>query len=98
MTYDMDVIAIHGLGGHPRNSWTCENAEGQVFWLQDLLPKALPGARIFTYGYNSEIFFSPSTANIDTYAKGLLDHLVVEREQSLAVCTMFLIRLVCGYT
>lgn len=84
-TYDLDVIAIHGLNGHPRDTWTSGKKEGQVFWLQDFLPKALPGARIYTYGYNSNIFFSKSTGDIGSYAKGLLDHLILERK-STAVC------------
>lgn len=84
-TYDFDVVAIHGLNGHPLDTWTYKKPEGQVFWLQDLLPKALPGARIFTYGYDSRTFFSPSTGNIGSYAKGLLDDLNLER-RSPAVC------------
>lgn len=90
-TYDFDVIAIHGLNGHPRDTWTYDKAEGQVFWLQDFLPKALPGARIFTYGYDSNLFLSSSTGDIDTYAKGLLDHLNLERQQAPAVGTLFLL-------
>lgn len=90
-TYDFDVIAIHGLNGHPRNTWTYDEAEGQVFWLQDFLPKALPGARIFTYGYNSNLFWSSSSGDLDTYAKGLLDHLDLERQQAPGVCTLFLL-------
>ena len=86
-TYDLDVIAIHGLNGHPRDTWTYGEAEGQVFWLQDFLPKALPGARIFTYGYDSDLFWSSSIGDINTYAKGLLDHLYLERQQGPAVCT-----------
>ncbi|MCJ1285009.1 hypothetical protein MMC26_004346 [Xylographa opegraphella] len=77
--YDVDVIAIHGLNGHPRNTWTAKHAGAEVFWLQDLLPKALPGARILTYGYDSRTFFSPSTGNMAAYAKGLLDELDLER-------------------
>ncbi|CAD6581928.1 MAG: hypothetical protein ASARMPRED_000737 [Alectoria sarmentosa] len=83
-TYELDVIAIHGLNGHPRDTWTSGKADDGVFWLQDLLPKALPGARIFTYGYDSRLFWSPSTGDIDTYAKVLLDCLNLERPQSSA--------------
>ncbi len=84
-TYNFDVVAIHGLNGHPLDTWTYKKTDGQVFWLQDLLPKALPGARIFTYAYDSRTFFSPSTGDIGTYGKGLLDYLNLER-QSTAVC------------
>ena len=90
-TYDLDVIAIHGLNGHPRDIWTYDEAESQVFWPQDFLPKILPGARIFTYRYDSSLFWSSSTGDIDTYAKGLLDQLNLERQQAPAVCTLFLL-------
>ena len=86
-TYDLDVVAIHGLNGHPLKTWTYTKTEGQVFWLQEFLPKALPGARVFTYGYDSRTLFSPSTGDIGSYAKGLLDYLNLER-QSTAVCLL----------
>ena len=85
-TYDFDVIAIHRLNGNPFNTWTYQKTDGNVFWLQELLPKALPGARIFTYGYDSRTFFSPSTGDISIYAKGLLDYVNLER-RSKAVCS-----------
>lgn len=37
-TYELDVIAVHGLNGHPRDTWTNGKADDGVFWLQDLLP------------------------------------------------------------
>jgi hypothetical protein len=44
------IIAIHGLDGHRRRSWTADNG---VLWLRDLLPEVLPAARVITYGYNA---------------------------------------------
>ncbi|KAF8529705.1 hypothetical protein BU17DRAFT_36641, partial [Hysterangium stoloniferum] len=44
------IVAIHGLDGHREASFTADNG---VFWLQDLLPEALPFARILTYGYDA---------------------------------------------
>ncbi|KAF8505291.1 hypothetical protein BU17DRAFT_57968, partial [Hysterangium stoloniferum] len=44
------IIAIHGLDGHPEDSWTAENG---ILWLKDLLPPRLPHARIVTYGYDA---------------------------------------------
>jgi hypothetical protein len=43
------IIAVHGLDGHRRTSWTANNG---VLWLRDLLPSVIPGARVLTYGYN----------------------------------------------
>jgi len=80
----VDVIAIHGLNGDPRDTWTYKMPGREIFWLQDFLPKAVPGARIYTYGYDAKLCFSNSTGDISTYAKGLLDYIDMERE-SLAV-------------
>ncbi|KAF8526569.1 hypothetical protein BU17DRAFT_74115 [Hysterangium stoloniferum] len=44
------IVAIHGLDGHREASFTAPNG---VLWLRDLLPKALPTARILTYGYDA---------------------------------------------
>src|SRR5450432_1070465 len=51
----IDIVAIHGLNGDVRRTWTHKNG---TFWLQDLLPHAMPGARIFTYSYPSPVLFS----------------------------------------
>ena len=75
-----DVIAIHGLMGHPRDTWTYKNTKGEVYWLHDFLPKKLPGARIYTYGYDSRVFLSPHTGDIYSYAKKLLDALSRQRD------------------
>jgi hypothetical protein len=49
------IVAVHGLDGHWKNSWTADN---QVFWLKDLLPHDVPNARIFSYGYDSRTWAS----------------------------------------
>jgi len=46
----VDIVAIHGLDGHREQSWTAKNNN---LWLRDFLPKTLPNARIFTYGYDA---------------------------------------------
>lgn len=78
-TFDVDVIAIHGLNGHPRETWTHAD---RVFWLEDLLPKALPGARIFTYGYDSRLYWSTSMGDLKSYAEGLLHDIDLVRHGS----------------
>src|SRR5277367_3733735 len=42
--YDVDIVAVHGLGGDAYKTWTHENGK---LWLRDFLPDQLPGARIF---------------------------------------------------
>jgi hypothetical protein len=56
------IVAIHGLGAHPDDSW-CANAGTKesprwVNWLKDesMLPVVAPNARIMRYGYQSQWF------------------------------------------
>jgi hypothetical protein len=81
-TYHLDVIAIHGLNGNAFTTWT--NKRGQL-WLQDLLPHSLPGARVYTFGYDSTIF-SQSKSDIGDFARRLLSELSLIR-QSEVVCS-----------
>jgi hypothetical protein len=46
------IIAIHGLNGHWKDSWT--NASTRTFWLEDLLPFQAADTRIFSYGYAAD--------------------------------------------
>ena len=56
------IVAIHGLGAHPDDSW-CKNTGTRespqwVNWLNDksMLPVVAPNARIMRYGYESQWF------------------------------------------
>ncbi|KAF3931486.1 hypothetical protein ABW19_dt0204811 [Dactylella cylindrospora] len=71
--YELDVIAMHGLNGDIYRTWT----KSGNYWLQDQLPNHLPGARIFSYGYPSDLIFSKSVATIDDFAIDLLNRLEV---------------------
>jgi len=93
--YDLDVVAIHGLTGNPRKIWTYNEHGRHVLWLQDLLPKALPGANIYTYGYDADLFFSSSIVDIGSCAKALLDRLLIVRDP-LAVCSDDVLLLLCS--
>jgi protein SERAC1 len=76
----VDIIAIHGLNGHYQNTWTAFPKPGsKCNWLQDLLPKQVPNARIMSYGYNSSVQFSKSTAGIGDFAGELLEELLSYR-------------------
>jgi hypothetical protein len=44
------IVAIHGLNGHREKTWTASN---NILWLRDLLPKDIPNARIFSWGYDA---------------------------------------------
>ena len=75
--YPVDVIAIHGLNGHSERSWT--HKPSGVFWLRDLLNHDLPGARIYTYGYDSQIF-AKHVMKINDFARDLLAAIAGERD------------------
>ena len=47
----VSIVAVHGLGGHPYDTWTHDNG---IMWLRDLLPLDMSDARIMTWGYGSE--------------------------------------------
>ena len=69
------IVAVHGLGGHPYKTWT----EGRRLWLRDFLPKAVPEARVFTFGYDSRIAFGGTASRIDEFASTLLERLLQKR-------------------
>ena len=75
--YDLDIIAVHGLGGDAHKTWTHRDG---TLWLRDLLPRHLPGARIYTYGYDSAIAFSQGTGTLKDHARDLLGEVQLVRE------------------
>lgn len=48
----VDIVLVHGLNGHPRDTWTAKNG---VFWPSQLLPKNVQ-ARVLVYGYYADVF------------------------------------------
>jgi hypothetical protein len=66
----IDLVAIHGLGGHYDETWTDKNAGKN--WLHDFLPEQIPQFRIMSWGYNSRVLWSKSVGNVTTFAQSLL--------------------------
>jgi len=66
------IVAIHGLDGHCKNSWTAANGK---LWLKDFLPDRIPRARIMSYGYNA------STTN----RRQLSDQTIYDHAEALIV-------------
>ncbi|PKY08373.1 catalytic protein [Aspergillus campestris IBT 28561] len=50
----VDVVLVHGLNGHPYNTWATQSG---VYWPAHLLPEFLQSSplRILTYGYNANV-------------------------------------------
>ena len=74
-TYEVSVVAVHGLGGDLYRTWATGDSQRQILWLSQLLPNELPGARIFSFGYESAPTFSRSVTGINDSATTLLHHL-----------------------
>ncbi len=72
------LVFVHGLCGHPLNTWK----KAEVVWPRDLLPTDAPHARIMTFGYAADVvnFFSvASHSSIFQHAQNLLQDLQRER-------------------
>ncbi|TGO57714.1 hypothetical protein BOTNAR_0196g00150 [Botryotinia narcissicola] len=78
--YRIDIVALHGIKGDAFKTWTEKNEDGvKNLWLRDQLPNELPGARIFSFGYDANVLFSRGTGTIEDFATALLEDLLRER-------------------
>lgn len=68
--YNVDIVAIHGITGDAYETWKHQNGK---LWLQDFVLPALPGARVFTFGYPASVFESMDTGDLASYALQLLN-------------------------
>ncbi|KAH0559359.1 hypothetical protein GP486_004127 [Trichoglossum hirsutum] len=68
-----DIIAVHGINGDAFNTWT--HGDRGALWLRDFLPSQIPGARVFTFGYNSNVAFTRAKGSLDSHARELLEQL-----------------------
>ncbi|KAL9609828.1 MAG: hypothetical protein Q9167_005433 [Letrouitia subvulpina] len=77
----VDIIAVHGLGGHWNETWT---GTTQKNWLRDFLPKQLHdegvAARILSFGYDSRTAFTKAVIDIGDVADMLLNRVAGKRE------------------
>jgi hypothetical protein len=71
-SYEVSVVAVHGLGGDFYKTWVRNDPQKRTFWLSQLLPQDLPGARVFSFGYESAPTFSRSVTGISDTANALL--------------------------
>ena len=88
LLHSRSVVFIHGLTGHPKNTWTAfstspDGSPSEVFWPYDLLPQRFPDIRILTYGFNlgpSLPHLRHPILNIDDVAMQFLELLSNHRE------------------
>ena len=71
----MDVVFVHGIGGHPYNTWIGGSTEEDAFWPQWLYDK-IEDVQVWTAGYPSALseWIGPSQP-LKSIAIGLLDRL-----------------------
>ena len=77
---EVDIVAIHDLGGPYHSSWTHENGS---LWLRDLLPDAFPRSRIYSYSYRAEVFFTDPDLELQACADELLEALSEARGEKV---------------
>ncbi|KAH6665734.1 hypothetical protein B0J14DRAFT_660433 [Halenospora varia] len=77
---ELDICAVHGLGGHAFDTWLAETK----MWLRDLLPfsNSFERSRIMTFGYNSAPRDSKSVATLNDWANDLLEQVDLVRQLS----------------
>lgn len=77
-----DIVAVHGLNGHYKNTWTATRPVGDpVNWLETVLPQQdVLQARVMSFSYNSSVQFSKSTSDVFVFADQLIEHLIGKRE------------------
>ncbi|KAK8079336.1 hypothetical protein PG994_003143 [Apiospora phragmitis] len=80
-TTTLDIIAIHGLDTESPRTWIYEKNGTQVHWLRDsnMLPAAIPEARIYTYDWNAKVFDHAPVQTLLGHADNLLGQVAAER-------------------
>lgn len=76
--YNADIIFIHGLFGHPVESFKAPGSK--KVWARDFVPEAMPGVRVFTFGYDAH-HFSSGKGQVPQFARALLEQLVAKRKE-----------------
>ncbi|KAI0392749.1 Alpha/Beta hydrolase protein [Xylariaceae sp. FL0594] len=80
---EIDIVAVHGLNGDARRTWT--SRKNGVCWLShpDFLPKYIRNARVLVWGYNSSFSsftgVEPSSNRVLDHAQNLVSQLYADR-------------------
>ena len=79
----LSLVFVHGLNpfsaqNHAYDTWTHQNGK---CWPYHFLPEDIPEARVWVFGYNSNVAKEVSEARIKDHANVLLDRLQRKRKQ-----------------
>jgi predicted alpha/beta-fold hydrolase len=74
----LDIIAVHGLGGSSYRSWI--NTTSHTLWLRDFLQKDFPNARIMSYGYGIDMAVHNRNLDLHLLASDMLDNIIYAQE------------------
>lgn len=78
----LDIVAVHGLNGHYKETWTEGHTFGpKTMWLKDLLPEKLPGCRVMSFEYDASVI-GMSTTTVRDAARSLFEMLKDKRDDS----------------
>ena len=87
----VDVVFVHGIFGHPKETWTCDDTD--VFWPAELLPPILENetSRVLTYGYDARADLFPD-GDAEHKTRGVIESLGQDLVANRQVLTKPLIR------
>ncbi|KAI6086904.1 Alpha/Beta hydrolase protein [Hypoxylon rubiginosum] len=78
------IIAVHGLSGSWRTTWSAGASDDPAIWLRDRLPAVLARInvrpRIRAFGYDSSYVFTSSTSDLESCAEDLLTRIRIARQ------------------
>ncbi|KAF3942484.1 hypothetical protein ABW19_dt0203779 [Dactylella cylindrospora] len=90
----VDVIAVHGVGADPKSTWVRFHQSGSpaagtrsygfsagVMWLESLLPKHIPDARILLFNYKSNYWINAPKWDLRSLGSDLIRAISDEEER-----------------
>lgn len=97
---ETDICFLHGLSGNRESTWTAKGQDKS--WLEELLPKTIPKARILTLGFNACVVenskrgYKPSSNRLNNHAGNCLLDLVNSRSDAIQRPIIFVVHSIGG--